>query len=139
MVDDGEIDIAISFNPNEASAAVRSGQLPESVRTYTFDEGTIGNTHFVTIPFNANAKAGAMAAANFLISAEAQARKADPEFWGDPTVLDLDKLSEDEKALFTSIDLGPWALPIGSGITLPEPHASWAGALEEEWLKRYGN
>ena len=22
--------------------------------------------------------------------------------------------------------------------TLPEPHASWMGALEAEWLKRYG-
>ena len=29
MVDDGEIDIAISFNPNEATAAVKSGQLPD--------------------------------------------------------------------------------------------------------------
>lgn len=139
LLDDGEIDIAISFNPNEASAAVKGGQLPDSVRTYTFDEGTIGNTHFVTIPYNAKAKAGAMLVANFFISAEAQARKADPAFWGDPTVLDIDKLPEDDKALFAKIDLGPWALPIGSGKTLPEPHASWAGALEEEWLKRYGN
>lgn len=139
MVDDGEIDIAMSFNPNEASAAVKSGQLPDSVRTYTFDGGTIGNTHFVTIPYNATAKAGAMLVANFFISAEAQARKANPEFWGDPTVLDLDKLDDAGKALFADIDLGPWALPIGSGKTLPEPHASWAGALEEEWLKRYGS
>ncbi len=139
MVDDGEIDIAISFNPNEASAAVKSGQLPESVRTYTFEKGTIGNTHFVTIPYNATAKAGAMLVANFFISAEAQSRKADPQYWGDPTVLDLDNLSDSDKALFSSIDLGPWALPIGSGIVLPEPHASWAEALEGEWLKRYGN
>ena len=139
LVDDGEVDIAISFNPNEASAAVKSGQLPESVRTYTFDDGTIGNTHYVTIPYNAKAKAGAMLVANFFISAEAQARKADPEFWGDPTVLDIDKLSADDQALFAKIDPGPWALPLGSGKTLPEPHASWAEALEAEWLKRYGN
>ena len=139
LLDDGEIDIAISFNPNEASAAVKGGQLPDSVRTYTFDDGTIGNTHFVTIPYNAKAKAGAMLVANFFISAEAQARKADPEFWGDPTVLDLEKLSDDDQALFAKIDLGPWALPMGTGKTLPEPHASWAEALEAEWLKRYGN
>lgn len=138
MVDDGEIDIAISFNPNEASAAVKSGQLPDTVRTYTFDEGTIGNTHFVTIPYNAKAKAGAMIVANFLLSPEAQARKADPQYWGDPTVLAIDKLDDQEKALFESVDLGPWALPIGSGKTLPEPHASWAAAIEQAWLKRYG-
>ncbi len=139
MVDDGELDIALSFNPNEASAAVRNGQLPDSTRTYTFTEGTIGNTHFVTIPFNAKAKAGAMVVANFFISAEAQARKANPEYWGDPTVLDISLLDDEAKAQFASIDLGPWALPIGSGKTLPEPHASWAEALEQAWLKRYSN
>ena len=139
MVDDGELDISISFNPNEASAAVKSGQLPDSARTYTFTDGTIGNTHFVTIPFNAKAKAGAMVVANYFISAEAQARKADPQYWGDPTVLDISSLDADDKEQFASIDLGPWALPIGSGKTLPEPHASWAEALEQAWLKRYGN
>jgi len=139
MLDDGEVDIALSFNPNEATAAVRGGQLPESVRTYVFEQGTIGNTHFVTIPWNANAKAGAMVVANFLISPEAQARKANPDYWGDPTVLNLDALNDKQKEAFAAIDLGPWALPIGSGTVLPEPHASWAEALEAAWIERYGN
>lgn len=137
LLDDNELDIALSFNPNEASAAVQSGQLPDTVRTYVFDNGTIGNTHFVTIPWNATAKAGAMVVANFLLSPEAQARKADPEFWGDPTVLEVAALNDDEQALFDNIDLGIWALPIGAGSVLPEPHASWAEALESAWLERY--
>jgi len=139
LLDDGDIDIAISFNPNEATAAVKGGQLAESVRTYTFTEGTIGNTHYVTIPFNASAKAAAMVVADFLISPEAQARKANPDFWGDPTVLSIDKLDANDKATFAKIDLGVWALPLGSGKALPEPHASWATALEKAWLERYGN
>lgn len=137
MLDDGELDMALSFNPNEASAAVKSGQLAETVRTFVFDGGTIGNTHFVTIPYNAKAKAGAMVVANFLLSAEAQAYKASPDVWGDLTVLDMQKLSDADKKQFAAIDLGPWALAAGSSKTLPEPHASWAGALEEAWLKRY--
>ncbi len=137
LLDDGEIDIALSFNPNEATAAVSGGQLPDTVRTYVFDNGTIGNTHFVTIPWNANAKAAAMVTANFFISAEAQARKADPEFWGEPTVLDVSTLEPTDQALFAGIDLGIWALPIGEGSVLPEPHASWANALETAWLERY--
>jgi len=139
MLDDGELDIALSFNPNEASAAVKDGQLADTVRTYAFDGGTIGNTHFVTIPYNATAKAGAMVVANFFISAEAQARKASPDVWGDPTVLDMQKLTPEDKGLFDAIDLGPWVLEATSSKTLPEPHASWAAALEEAWLKRYGN
>lgn len=137
MLDDGELDIAISFNPNEASAAVKSDQLPDSVRTYAFDAGTIGNTHFVTIPYNAKAKEGAKVVANFLISSEAQARKANPDEWGDPTVLDVNALSDDDKEAFAAIDLGPWVLQAGAK-TLPEPHASWTGALEQAWLERYG-
>lgn len=138
LLDDGELDIALSFNPNEASAAVRGGQLPESVRTYVFDEGTIGNTHFVTIPWNATARAAAMVVADFLLSPEAQARKADPDVWGDPTVLDIERLDADARALFASIDHGPWALPLGTGKVLAEPHASWAEALESAWIARYG-
>jgi len=139
MLDDGEVDIAISFNPNEATAAVQGGQLPDTVRTYVFDEGTIGNTHFVTIPWNASSKAGAMVVANFFISPEAQARKANPDFWGDPTVLNVAALSDEEQKAFAEIDLGPWALPIGGGAVLPEPHASWAEALEKAWIERYGS
>ncbi len=138
LLDDGEVDIALSFNPNEASAAVRGGQLPDTVRTYVFDNGTIGNTHFVTIPWNANAKAGAMVVADFLLSPEAQARKADPEIWGEPTVLDVVLLNKSEQKLFNEVDLGIWALPIGEGSVLPEPHASWTSALEAAWLERYG-
>ena len=138
MLDDGELDIAMSFNPNEASAAVKDGQLADSVRTYVFEKGTIGNTHFVTIPYNAKAKEGAMVVANFLLSSEAQAHKANPEIWGDPTVLDVTKLNAIDKDAFTAIDLGPWVLQAAAGQTLPEPHASWAGALEQAWLERYG-
>lgn len=138
LLDDGELDIALSFNPNEASAAVRSGQLPESTRTYVFDIGTIGNTHFVTIPWNARSKAGAMVVADFLLSPEAQLRKADPAYWGDPTVLDIDALSDADQARFQNLDVGEWALPIGEGSVLPEPHASWSEAIENEWIRRFG-
>ncbi|MFK7997527.1 MAG: ABC transporter substrate-binding protein [Granulosicoccus sp.] len=138
LLDDGELDIAISFNPNEASAAVRNEQLPDTVRTYVFTNGTIGNTHFVTVPWNASAKAGAMVAANFLLSPEAQARKADPEYWGDPTVLDMKAMDESQRALFEAIDRGVWALPLGEGSVLSEPHASWTSALEKAWIERYG-
>lgn len=137
LLDDGEVDIALSFNPNEASAAVRDGQLPDSVRSYIFDGGTIGNTHFVTIPWNAASTAGAMVVAEFLLSPAAQARKADPQYWGDPTVLDLDRLDAAEREAFQRIDLGEWALPMNAGPILPEPHASWAAALEQAWLQRY--
>lgn len=139
LLANSELDIAFSFNPGDASGAIANGELPETVRTFVFDGGTIGNTHFVAIPFNSSNQAGAKVYANFLLSPMAQTRKQEPEVWGDPTVLNVDALPANEKALFTALDLGPATLsPEELGPVLPEPHPSWVSALEEAWTKRYG-
>jgi putative thiamine transport system substrate-binding protein len=139
MLADGELGVIFAFNPAEASGAIATGELPDTVRSFTFPEGTLGNTHFVAIPFNANAAAGAKVVANFLLSPEAQARKEDPVIWGDPTVLAMDKLTPEDRAAFAAIDRGPATLPPEAlGPVLPEPHPSWMIRIEAEWLKRYG-
>ncbi len=138
LLDDGEIDITLSFNPSEASSAIANKLLPETVRTFVLDKGTIGNTHFVTIPFNANAAEGAMVVANFLMSPKAQAVKQNPEAWGDPTVLAMSKLTAGQRHLFETLPLGVATLPPEElGPTLLEPHPSWMTRIEAEWQKRY--
>jgi putative thiamine transport system substrate-binding protein len=139
LLADGELDIAFAFNPAAASNAIANSELPATVRTFVFDGGTIGNTHFVTIPFNANARAGAMVVANFLMSPRAQAAKQDPEIWGDPTVLAINRLNAEDKARFAKLDLGIATLrPEQLGLALPEPHPSWMRQLEKAWDARYG-
>lgn len=136
---DGELDIIFAFNPSEASAGIAAGELPDTVRSFTFSGGTLGNTHFVAIPYNAGATEGALLLANFLISPEAQARKQNPTIWGDPTVLSMEKLTADDKARFDAIELGVATLkPDELGPALDEPHASWMERIETEWQKRYG-
>ena len=136
MLGDGELKISITFNPNEAANLIASKQLPASAYSFGFTGGTIGNVHFVAIPVNSRAKAGAQVFANFLLSAEAQTRKADITVWGDGTVLDISKLAPASQALIRK--KAPGALEEAVP-TLPEPHASWVEALEVEWLKRYGS
>jgi putative thiamine transport system substrate-binding protein len=139
LMADGEIDLAISFDPNEASNAIANFQLPDTVRTYVPDVGSIGNASFVAIPYNANAKAGAMVLADFLMSPEAQARMQDPAVWGLGTVLAMDKLSPQDRARFEALELGVATLPPEElGRTLPEPHPSWMVRLEEDWIARFG-
>ncbi|MEO1468085.1 MAG: ABC transporter substrate-binding protein [Pseudomonadota bacterium] len=139
LMADGEIDIAFSFNPSEASSAIANFELPDTVRSFVLEGGTIGNTNFVAIPYNATAKAGAMVVANFLMSPEAQAEKQDPEVWGSSTVLDLDALSPDDRARFDALDLGIATLsPTEMGPALPEPHPSWMVRVEQDWAERYG-
>jgi putative thiamine transport system substrate-binding protein len=138
LLDDGEVDFSMAFNPAEASSLILSGRLPETVRSFVLEQGTIANTHFVAIPFNAAHKEGAMAVANFLLEPEAQARKQDERVWGDPTVLDLAALAPDDRARFERLELGPATLPPDRlGKALPEPHPSWMELLERGWAERH--
>ena len=139
LINDGEVDMAISFSPGEASAAIANDQLPESARTFVLEGGTLGNASFVAIPYNASAKAGAMVVANFLLSAEAQLRAQTPDILGYSTVLNMAALSEAEAAAFDALDLGVATLsPAELGHALPEPHPSWMTRIEADWTERYG-
>ncbi len=140
LLDDREVSIAMSFHPAEASGLIAEDKLPDTVRTFVLENGTIGNTHFVAIPFNAKAREGAMVLANFLMSPEAQIRKQDPDVWGDFTVLATDKLSAEAQAAFAALDTGIATLsPNALGATQLEPHPSWVAALEEAWARRYAS
>ncbi|MGD1881104.1 MAG: ABC transporter substrate-binding protein [Paracoccaceae bacterium] len=139
LMNDREIDIAISFSPGEASAAIANYELPDTVRTYVLEKGTLGNASFVAIPFNANSKAGAMVVANIILSPEAQLRAQTPDILGYGTVLDMKKLSDEDRAAFDALELGPATLsPEALGPAQPEPHPSWAQRLATDWVTRYG-
>jgi putative thiamine transport system substrate-binding protein len=136
LLGDGAVDWAMGFNSAEASRAIASGEFPPSIRSLRFSAGALTNSHFVAIPFNARARAGAMVVADFLISPQAQARKADERHWGDATVLAVDRLAPADRARFAALQPGPATLP-PVGPVLDEPHPSWMGALEREWARRY--
>jgi putative thiamine transport system substrate-binding protein len=140
LLDDGEVDFSMAFNPAEASAAISDGRLPETVRTFVLDDGTIGNTHFVAIPFNAAHQAGAIVVADFLMSPEAQAKKQDPGVWGDFTVLDVAGLDPADRARFDALPRGIATLPPEALTPVrPEPHPSWMTEIEAEWLRRFSS
>ncbi len=138
LLADDETSISFAFNPADASSAIANGELPNTVRTFVLDKGTIGNFHFLAVPYNAKAKAGAMLLANFMLSPEAQAKKQDPAVWGDFSVLAMGKLAAADKALFNKLDLGIATLKLAElGAPTPEPHPSWMEAIEKAWAVRY--
>jgi putative thiamine transport system substrate-binding protein len=138
LMNDGEIDMMVSFNPSEAAVSASAGLLPDSVRTFTFAKGTIGNTSFVAIPYNATAKEGAMVVADFLLAPATQARAQDIRQMGNFTVLDLAKLAPEDRRRFDELPRHP-ALPTNAelGTTLLEPHPSWMTRIANEWERRY--
>lgn len=138
LLNDGELQLSMSFNPAYASTAINNGELPNTVRTYVHDGGTLGNSHFLAIPFNSAAKAAAQVVINFLLSPQAQLKKANSTVWGDPTVLSMSRLSLDQRRAFEQLPGGLATLsPSQLGTALTEPHSSWVPALEAAWLKRY--
>ena len=140
LLADGEIDIAFSFNPSEASLAIANKELPDTVRSYVLDGGTLGNASFLAIPFNAAAKEGAMVLADFLLSPEAQARKQDPGCGAVSPCSALAKLSPEDRKRFEALELGIATLPPADlGTALPEPHPSWMTRITREWLERYAS
>ncbi|MBO0212126.1 ABC transporter substrate-binding protein [Vibrio sp. Vb2880] len=125
LLDDDQIDLALTFNPNAVYSAQASGKLAKTTRSHAMQAGALSNIHFLAIPWNATVKEGALVAINFLMSPEAQSRKGDMNVWGDPSVLRNDVLtgSAANTKLFKSI---------------AEPHPSWQAALEAAWQTRYG-
>ncbi|MFG5384607.1 ABC transporter substrate-binding protein [Yoonia sp. R2-816] len=139
LIADGELDLSISFSPGAASTAIANNELPDTVRTFVLDKGTIGNASFVAVPYNSGSKAGAMVVANFLMSPEAQARAQDPAILGYGTVLNMDALTPEDLALFDALDLGIATLtPAELGTVQAEPHPSWMTRIADDWMTRYG-
>jgi putative thiamine transport system substrate-binding protein len=137
MLADGETDLVISFNPADAAASIASGLLPASARVHVLAGGTLGNTSFVAIPFNAAHKEGAMVVANFLLEPATQARAQDPRHLGSFSVLAVDRLPEAAQAPFRALASTP-ALPTNAqlGRPLPEPHPGWMTRLVSAWERR---
>jgi putative spermidine/putrescine transport system substrate-binding protein len=100
----GEVDFTMSNNDGEVDNKVSQGILPDAARAYVLDTGTIRNSHYLGIPFNAPNVAGALVVADFLISPEAQWKKATPAVWGDGTVLATKRLPIEWQERFAAIE-----------------------------------
>ena len=138
LLNDGEIDITMSFDPSYAAAAINLGLLPDTARVFVPEGGTLGNISFVAIPYNAAHIEGAQVVADFLLSPEAQAHMQNIDNLGAFSVLDPALMDAEAAAFFADLPQSP-ALPelADLGPTLLEPHASWMTAIAEDWAARY--
>ena len=75
-----------------------------------------------------------------MLSPKAQLAKANPDIWGDPSVLSLKKLPASYQAEFDNLPKGVATLPPASlAKTLAEPHPSWVPRLEAGWISRFAS
>jgi putative spermidine/putrescine transport system substrate-binding protein len=132
-----EVYFTMSDNDGEVDNKIAQGVLPGFAKAYIPEEGTIANTHYQGIPFNAANKAGAMVLCNFLLSPEAQYEKLKPAVWADGTVLNVSALPQEWQEKFRHVP-GRVAAPPREELkqyARPEIRPEYHEKILEDWRK----
>ncbi len=134
MFADGELVMGMSYGPFTVATGIDKGTYTKTTQTFVFDKGTIGNTNYMGIGFNAPNKAGAMVVINAIISGEIQLTQY--ATLRDLPVVATAKLSAQELAAFDAVDLGQGVLTQAELLAhrLPEMPASLVPIIEDIWL-----
>ncbi|HET8958711.1 MAG TPA: ABC transporter substrate-binding protein [Microcella sp.] len=134
----GEVDFTMTYGPATLTQLVADGTYPAGTKVLTFDEGTVGNASFLGLASTSGNKAGAMVVANLALSPEQQAAKADPDVWGQFTVLDVDLLNAEQRALFDALPESPVvpSYDVLSENANPELSSAWVTPIDEAWRER---
>ena len=111
LFSNGEIWFTLSNNDSEVDNKINQGLFPKTARAYVPEWGSIQNSHFLGISNRSPNIEGAMTVINFMVSPEAQLKKADPTVWGDGTVLSMEKLPEEWRNEFENIPNRLYAPP----------------------------
>jgi len=137
LFEQNEIDFSMNYNVAHAQNKINSGQYPETVRTFVLGKSALYNLHFTGIPYNAPNKAGALVLSNLLMSPEIQLSKNNSDNWGDLTVLNTTKLTDDLQRKFKSVNKGDAILDLNilyrEGV--PEINAEYLSEIESAWEK----
>ena len=133
----GEVWMTMSYNPVHAQSMIDSGQFPETSKTFVLDAGTLSNTHYLAVPFNASNAPGALVTINEMISFEAQVEKFKPTVWGDGLAISVAKLSDAQKEVLNTVDRGTSTLSpeVLDSHKRPEMSASYVEVLEDLWYE----
>jgi putative spermidine/putrescine transport system substrate-binding protein len=137
----GEVAFTFNYDPAQFGLAVEAGTYPDTTRSFGLTDGTIGNTNYTLIPFNAPSKAAAMVVQNLLLSGEEQLEKAKPEVWGAAPAIEVSRTAPEVQAGFAAIKAHPSVVPAAelAKAALPELQADWLTAIEAGWAANVGN
>ncbi len=138
MFSDGQLLMTMSYTPLHAAQKIAENQFPQTSATFVFDNGNIGNTHYMAIPYSSPNKDAALVLINHILSVEMQASKYDIKNWGDLPVLDMKRLKGEEKAVFNKLDNGKGILTPEELLLKrqPEVQAEKVSVIEKLWYEK---
>lgn len=137
MFANGEIYLGFGFGEGAIDDKIHQGLFPTTTRAYPWANGTIKNTNYLGISYNAPHKEAAMVAINYMLSPEAQLKKADPKGMDANTVLDLDKLPDEWKTKFQSLTQRDYGISMEEmkDFAIQEPDPRYMIRLYEDFRK----
>ncbi|WP_062226695.1 ABC transporter substrate-binding protein [Aureimonas frigidaquae] len=130
LLAEGSVDMIADFDPLPGGAGSPSADGGGGeIAGFGLAVGGMVDAHFLLIDRDTPVPAAALVVADFLMSPQAQIRKADPALWGDASVLALSALPAEDaarlrQAMAPAIGFGP------RDIAIPRPHISWI-----DWLR----
>lgn len=129
----GEIWMMPAFISSIAEG-LAAGQLPASTQAFALPGISLNDPSFTAIPINASNPAGAMVLANILSSPEGQLQKFKPDVWGDPPLLDVQKVPPELQQGFAATEAN-YGIPLKdlTQNTVPVVNAEYTTRLEELW------
>jgi len=135
MFADGEVIMTMNYTPFHIAKKIAEGTFPATSKSFLFEKGTIGNTHFLAPLFNSPNITGAMVVINHILSPEVQVTKYDPLVWGDLPVTDPNRLTPAQRQLFDNVQLGEGVIPQDVLLQhrVPEMRAELVPIIESLW------
>ena len=133
MFADGELVMGMSYSAFGVATNIENGTFADTTRTFQFDKGTIGNTNYIAIASNSGNSAGAQVVINEMMDPEVQADRY--KVLRTIPVVSYDKLNDEQKKAFDSVDIGKGVLSQDELLSkrLPEMPAGLVPIIEEIW------
>ncbi|NMA67874.1 MAG: ABC transporter substrate-binding protein [Desulfitobacterium sp.] len=135
MFADGELVMSMSCYPYTIASQIENGIYPETAVSFQFENGMTADTDYIGVAANSPNKQAALVVMNEILSPEMQAaRYEDVKI---VPVLDFNKLSDAERDLFDSVDIGKGIIPLEelNENKLPQLSAKLIPIVEEIWLE----
>lgn len=137
----GEVDMTMGFEIGKTAGLVSSGVYDETVGSFVFETGTIGNSHYLAVPYNSPEKAAALLVMDFLQSPDAQIEKMKSAVWGDMPAFDVSKVDSGIINALEVIESKPGSLTLET-LTVnrnPEMKSQYIEWIKEIWIENLAN
>ncbi|MEO5912035.1 MAG: ABC transporter substrate-binding protein [Pelobium sp.] len=134
----GEINFGFSFGFTAVDKGIKEGLFPKTTIAYVLKPGSIHNSSYLAIPYNAPNKEGALVVINYLISPEAQIEKSDIKNSGGTPIFDVAKLTPELKAKYEALEKPKYGMTEEEALSkaIVEPHSLYMIKVAQDFRKK---